>query len=174
MKALVITAFCVQLWKAREAKITATQRVMQSPVAVVCGNEAVGKSLVERAVQRRGEIAFPSYLVSWKWRAREDKWVQTRTQPASVRTSAEGKQLFNTAEAEPEFATQEGNFCQHKFQQFTAALLWDPLFMPDSKDSNRDALFWRWQLTSGRGSKQPRNGEIWADFDSTKLSFVWK
>lgn len=66
---------------------------------------------------------------------------------------------FQRCRAEPEFATQERDFCQHSFQQFTATLLWDPLFMPDSKDSNRDVLFWRWWLKAGWRSKKPRNDE---------------
>lgn len=88
--------------------------------AVVCGRKQWASCEWKRAVLGGEERwHFQAILC----RGGGDKWGQTATQPAGVRTSAEGKQLGNAAAgAQPEFAKQERNFCKHKFQPLTATI----------------------------------------------------
>ena len=125
-----------------------------------CGlwNEAAGKSLVERFVGGEEKSHFQALLCLGSGDQGRQMNVDKNT-ARECQYICRQEAAFHRCRAEPEFATQERDFCQHSFQQFTATLLWDPLFMPDSKDSNRDVLFWRWWLKAGWRSKKPRNDE---------------
>lgn len=99
------------------------------------------------------------------WQSGTDECGQ-EPQPARASASARGKQLSPTAERSRALHDRKGISVNTTIYCSSS---WDPLSLRNSRDSNRDSVFWRWWLDLGWGSRQPGDGEIWEDSYSPEL-----
>lgn len=136
MKALVITAFSVQLWGAMEAEITAIQRVKQNSEAVVCGVKQWA-SRSWRGLSRGEEKSHlrTVWCCGSRWRGETNECRQEPSQRESehlLRGSS-----FSALQSSAWVFKPGKELLETRIPTINCSYLWDPLFMQNPKDSQR-------------------------------------
>lgn len=136
MKALVITAFSVQLWGAMEAEITAIQRVKQNSEAVVCGVKQWA-SRSWRGLSRGEEKShlWTVWCCGRRWQGETNECRQEPSQRESehlLRGSS-----FSALQSSAWVCKPGRELLETRIPTINCSYLWDSLFMQNSKDSQR-------------------------------------